>query len=404
MTATLPARRAPDPGIVLNLFSGPGGWCTGALLLTLARVVGIELDKAACATRAAAGHATIRADVAQYPVAQLAALVRALVGSPPCTVFSQAGDRAGDDLFDILATLILDLAAGRDTRQQRMAEMAAVLNAAGWALSRMKNPDQAAADAKTVKAVASAALVAEPARYIHATRPEWLALEQVREALPLWQVYAAVLRRQGYSAWCGVLNAADYGVPQTRQRAILVASRVRDVTCPAPTHHDPRKGIPMFGDTAEWVTMCQALGFGATAVPAPTVTGGGTATGGAEPFGNRSRQMLARELSEGRWVLRMDRQRKAVTRGLHEPAQTIKAGHSAASEAAWVRTDVDFRREIPCEPGELAALQSFPDGYPFQGTRGQRFRQIGDAVPPGLARRVLAEAAGVSGRLADLAA
>ncbi|MBD2817721.1 hypothetical protein ID867_05945 [Streptomyces parvulus] len=46
------------------------GWSEGLRTLGL-RDVGIETDPAACATRAAAGHTTIRADVAAYPSAAL---------------------------------------------------------------------------------------------------------------------------------------------------------------------------------------------------------------------------------------------------------------------------------------------------------------------------------------------
>src|ERR1035441_1233562 len=69
------------------------------------------------------------------------------------------------------------------------------------------------------------------------------------------------------------------------ERAILIASRVRQVARPEPTHYDDRKAMQLWG--TPWVPMADALGWGATGRPAPTTTAGGTATGGAEPFGHR---------------------------------------------------------------------------------------------------------------------
>ena len=141
--------------------------------------------------------------------------------------------------------------------------------------------------------------------------------------LPLWQVYAAELRRMGYSAWAGKLNAADYGVPQTRERAILIASRVRQVARPEPTHYDPRKAMQLWG--TPWVTMAEALGWGATGRPSPTVTAGGTSTGGAEPFGHRGRDALEAERDAGRWALR--------TTATRRTASAVSASASADSLA-----------------------------------------------------------------------
>jgi DNA (cytosine-5)-methyltransferase 1 len=134
------------------------------------------------------------------------------------------------------------------------------------------------------------------------------------------------------------LNAADYGVPQTRQRAILIASRVRQVRRPGPTHYDPRKGMQLFGDP--WVTMAAALGLGATTRPAPTVSAGGTSTGGAEPFARGGRHMLAAEQESGRWALRRSRGEGCGGRRDHplgEPAPTItSAGSKVGANLSWV--------------------------------------------------------------------
>ena len=328
--------------IDLDLFAGPGGWDEAARVLGMAPV-GIELDAAACATRAAAGHLTIRADVAAFPVDQLARRVRGLIGSPPCTTFSAAGDHAGNALLELLAALISDQFAGCNSRLNCRANMTDTLAASDWKAEL--DADERAAKIKL--AVFSASLVAEPARVIYACRPEWVTLEQVPAVLPLWQVYAAELRRMGYSAWCGKLNAADYGVPQTRERAVLIASRVRQVARPEPTHYDTRKGLQLWG--TPWVSMADALGWGATGRPVPTVTAGGTATGGGDSLARGGREALEAARDAGQWMLRKDAQRNAALRPAPAPAPapapTISFGH-AAGEMRWVlHTNRDQRTD-----------------------------------------------------------
>ncbi|MGW0839610.1 DNA cytosine methyltransferase [Streptomyces sp. NPDC002787] len=322
----------------LDLFAGPGGWSEGLRALGL-RDVGIEIDPAACATRAAAGHTTIRADVAAYPTAPLRGKVAGVIGSAPCQTFSAAGLHAGSDDMALCHQGMDDLAHGRDTRTALRA---------------------ACADPRSL-------LVIEPLRYALDLRPEWIALEQVPAVAPLFAHIAGILRALGYSVWTGVLNAADYGVPQTRRRAFLLASRTRTAAPPEPTHARNPGPETLFGPAlAPWVTMADALGWGYTRRPAPTVTGGGTKSGGPEPFGNTSRKAMRAAMDNpDHWAWR-------------RPAHTVSGtiGHVGGKQTGG---------HLSLEPAEGARLQSFRDGYPFQGNKGQCSLQIGNAVPPLLA-------------------
>jgi DNA (cytosine-5)-methyltransferase 1 len=356
-----------DRPIIIDGFAGPGGWDVAAARLGLSPVVGIEIDAAACATRAAAGHLTIRADISRYPAEALAGRVSGSAFSPVCTTFSAAGKRAGVAVLNVLDASIRDVFEGGRTRAAHRREMARMLRKAWWPNAKLTRAERSAA---IWKAVRSASLVVEPARFIYACRPEWVAMEQVREVLPLWEVYAEELRRLGYSAWCGVLNAADYGVPQTRMRAILIASRTRQVYRPDPTHYDPRKGDQLFG--TPWVSMAEALGWGATGRPAPTTTAGGTTTGGAEPFGRGGREALELEQGAGRWALRIDAQAHASVRDVTAPA--LKFGHSAA-EMQWVLHA--NRDQKPDGTRQTADPQSAPALTAKSGGQWVMRRQVG---------------------------
>ncbi|MFE3329029.1 DNA cytosine methyltransferase [Streptomyces sp. NPDC059176] len=412
--------------MVLDLFAGPGGWSHPLHLFGI-RDVGLEWDEWACRTRAAAGLLTIRTDVAMYPCRVFAGRTRGFIASPPCQAWSMAGKRLGLVDQPLVHQAVADLAAGLDTREKLLA---------------------ACRDERSL-------LAAEPMRYLHALHsvgePEWVAMEEVPDVLPLWRQYAAILRGWGFSVWTGILNAADYGVPQTRKRAILLASRVRTAEPPPPTHARLAEPESLFGPgRAQWVSMAEALGWGATDRPVPTICAGGGPGGGPEPFPSGARKTLSDARDRGTWAplagdlvlasrregsgwaarhgvrdnrradapaptftaeahrwswsLRSNNQSNATVRPVSEPAGTLFFGHRA-NECTWVAEpspDVPSGDVIaPPTPiritaAEAGILQSFPVGYPWAGNKGQQFSQIGNAVPPRLAAHLLAPHVGVT--------
>ena len=292
--------------------------------------VGLELNWAACRTRIDAGHATVQCDVTAYPTWPFKGRTTGKIDSPPCPPFSKSGNGMGAHDLAIVHQAIEDLSRGKDAR--------AALGAA-------------CLDPRSI-------LTAEPMRWHYDLQPQWIAMEQVPSVLPVWEQYAAILGRWGYSTATGVLDAADCGLGQQRKRAVLIASRLQAVALPAPTHG----GLGQPGFTS----MADTIGWGYTRRPAPTVTGGGTATGGAEPFGNGSRQGMRNAMGTAAWR----------ERGIPSLTPTV---------------------------AECALLQGFRPGLVFHGRKGQQHLIAGNAVPPPLARAVLQAAGALTPALATAA-
>lgn len=380
--------------LVIDCFAGAGGWEEGARIAGFTgRIVGIEKDMAACRTGVIAGHWRVCADVAAFPLAHLTGKVTGVIESPPCPTFSTAGEGAGKvDLPNVLR-LIADYAAGREP------------GAYEWVDER-------------------SALTAQPMRYAVELRPRWIALEQVPPVLPIWQYIADRLRALGYRVWTGVLSAEEYGVPQTRKRAILMASLDGPVGPPEPTHQEYVSGRPvqlepdLFGDPLPApVSMAQALGWDmATRVVSNYGTGGdaqarGERTGAEPaatvtskvdrnvvylaPAGATSQMVDPRPAATdpahtitgkatAAWVLRNNSNANACERDLDEPAGTLFFG-KRGNAVDWVRDDT--RRQVTVQ--EAGILQSFPPDYPWQGTRTAQYLQVGNACPPLLAAAIL---------------
>lgn len=326
---------------VVDLFAGPGGWDEGIKPLGI-RPFGYEWDTAACETGRAAGHIRIQEDIAQLSPTKLHPNgIEGLIASPPCQGFTLAGKGLGRRDTELLLEVIQGATPGN-------------IDAIIDALHNKMNDDRSV-------------LALEPLRWALQLSPTWMAWEQVAPVLPLWEACATVLRNHGWSVETGRIQAEQYGVPQTRRRAILVARRDgKDARFPTPTHskyhsRNPEKLDP---GVEKWVSMAEALQTSAE--------------------DNANWRPVAAVEGDTSWAYR-------------RPSPTIVGSFAPDVVAApgWRKAGDGPRQKQPgsikVSVEEAAVLQTFPADYPFQGSRTAKYRQVGDAVPPLLAWHIVKE-------------
>ena len=182
------------------------------------------------------------------------------------------------------------------------------------------------------------------------------------------------LDKLGYSVSWGVAEAADYGVPQYRQRAILIGTR-KDAPCylPSLTSGQPR-------------TVREGLE-------------GITDPGPIQPLSERKQAIYALIPPGGNWRnLPIEVQRETMGKAFHatggksgwwrrlawdQPSPTI-LGMPDHSSTGLIHPD-----QVRCLGlNECAALQSFPHSIAFQGSPRSRYQQVGNAVPPLLGKAI----------------
>lgn len=349
--APTPSAMATSTGLVLDGFAGPGGWSVACQMLGLAEH-GIENDPHARATRTAHGHLTPWADMwdGTDPILSAALAARDYEGhvmSPPCQTFSQLGAGTGRKALDTVLDAI------RDRRWTSIEALADLGREVG--------------DSRT-------ALVLMPLFYAHAGKPRWLAWEQVPAVLPVWEACAVVLRDWGYKVWTGYAYSEQHGVAQVRKRAVLMAHADRQPTGPTVTHSRFHSRTPDRVDpgTLPCVTMAAAL--------APAW--------GIDPLDHAAVADAVTPRVNDQSGTPYDAAWPAK-----RPAQTIAgrgmAPHPGANANRFNGSTKSRNDGIRITAAEAGALQSFPTDYPWQGNQGDVFTQIGNAVPPLMAKAII---------------
>jgi DNA (cytosine-5)-methyltransferase 1 len=351
---------------VIDLFAGCGGLTRGFADSSrgFAPVAAVEWDLHAAATYAAnfGEEHVFWGDIADFDAVPKADVV---VGGPPCQGFSNLGSKDPED-----------------PRNQLWIEYLRVVRAANPQVFVIENVDR------------------------FAKSPEFALLvnELERGALKRWSSYS----------W-GVLNAADYGVPQRRNRTILIASRVGPVELPTPTH-----SREVGGSTLPWATVRSAI---ADVPEKPPTTDLPDST--VEFFDRRIPGIFkSRDIHLGRrptatslerydhvppgggrfdlpdhlmpdcWARKPTGTTDVMGRMQWDmPSLTIRTEFFKPEKGQYLHPQWDQDRTTrrvnrPITHREAALLQSFPDDFLWCGTKIQIAKQIGNAVPPRLAQAV----------------
>lgn len=189
---------------------------------------------------------------------------------------------------------------------------------------------------------------------VNRIRPKIAIIENVRGLLFRNKDYlrqaVRELERFGYSVDVKLLNAVDYGVPQKRERVVIVASTV---------------GWEWPGSVvAEPVTAGIALGSMAAQVT------------------EESRFLTP---SMDRYVAKYEKASHCIRpRDLHagSPSRTVTCRNLGGATADMLRIALADGRRRMLHTREAARLQGFPDWFTFAGTPYEQMEQIGNAVPP----------------------
>ncbi|MBS1844983.1 MAG: DNA cytosine methyltransferase [Actinobacteria bacterium] len=229
-------------------------------------------------------------------------------------------------------------------------------------------------------------------RALEAIEPRAFVMENVPELLRSAEFveFERRARGLGFEVEAEVLNAADFGVPQRRRRAIVIGTRGGTVPWPEPTHpegdwvsfREAVDGLPLRPDGRRWHRPRNPRPESVRRYKAVPRDGG-------------DRFAMQRNLDRaglGHLVPRCWREKPKGTTDVFgrlwwdRPALTIRTEFYKPEKGRYLHPSA----HRPITVREAARLMSFPDDFvlPEDQAMSSVARQVGNAVPPLLARRI----------------
>ena len=234
-------------------------------------------------------------------------------------------------------------------------------------------------------------------RFVQEIKPKAFVIENVPGLVSLFkgQIKDSIIERLtnlGYKVGYRILCAADYGVPQSRKRVVFVGlkkeffdfDRIKEedmVTCEMALSDLPPLIDSLGEDPAEYETLPQNEYQKLMRKNSVQVHNHIAAA-----HSEKVRNIIALVPDGGNYKDLPDEYRN--TRNFHvawtrfrsdKPAPTIDTGH---------RHHFHYKYNRVPTVRECARLQSFPDDFIFEGNKTQQFRQVGNAVPPIMAKAI----------------
>ena len=234
-------------------------------------------------------------------------------------------------------------------------------------------------------------------RFVQEIKPKAFVIENVPGLVSLFkgQIKNSIIERLtnlGYKVGYRILCAADYGVPQSRKRVVFVGlkkeffdfDRIKEedmVTCEMALSDLPPLIDSLGEDPAEYETLPQNEYQKLMRKNSVQVHNHIAAA-----HSEKVRNIIALVPDGGNYKDLPDEYRN--TRNFHvawtrfrsdKPAPTIDTGH---------RHHFHYKYNRVPTVRECARLQSFPDDFIFEGNKTQQFRQVGNAVPPIMAKAI----------------